>query len=187
LAQLTACLDGLLLQGGTDIEPKRYQETPISPAWPGDPLRDAFEFELLEHWLPSGKPVLGICRGHQLLNVALGGTLYQDLPSQRPAHPAHDIPEKYCALEHSVRLLEHSWLASLYGLRQARVNSAHHQAIKMLAPGMQTEALSDDGLIEAFRDPAHRFLVALQWHPEFHVGELLDPTPMMREFVGACG
>lgn len=177
--------DGLLLQGGTDIEPKRYGETPLQPAWAGDALRDRFEFDLLELFLRADKPVLGICRGFQVLNVVFGGSLYQDIPSQhRDTSVQHDGP-RYCGASHAVAL--HGPLREWYGVERGRVNSAHHQGIKQLGSGLHPQAFADDGICEAFVSSQHRFVHAVQWHPEFHDRdrELLSEAPLMQAFMAA--
>lgn len=183
---LVARLDGLLLQGGTDIEPHRFGEPLLSEEWPGDPLRDQLEFDLLERWLHADKPVLGVCRGHQVLNVALGGSLYQDLPTQHASDVAHDAPG-YCDAKHAVRLQPGGLLHTWHGVKSALINSAHHQAVKQLAPGALLEATAPDGIIEAFRHPRYRFAFGVQWHPEFHLGApLLDPSALMQAFASHC-
>ncbi len=162
-------LDGLLLQGGNDIAPESYGETPLSPEWAGDRVRDRYEIELLESFMQAGKPVLGICRGCQLINVAFGGTLYQDIATQRPDAGRHLDAAMYAHQFHEIELVEGSRLSALYaGVRRASVNSIHHQAIKDLAPTLTMEARSvPDGIVEAVRwtGPGHVF--GMQWHPEF--------------------
>jgi len=164
-----ATLDGLLLQGGNDIAPESYGEAPLKPEWAGDRIRDRYEIELFNAFIEAGKPVLGICRGCQLINVALGGTLYQDIPTQLPRALPHLDAEQYAHQFHNIELVPGTRLADLYpGVRQAAINSIHHQAIKELAPDLDVEARSvPDGLIEAvrWRGPGHVF--GMQWHPEF--------------------
>ena len=128
-------LGGLVLQGGSDVWPGSYGETPLDPRWTGDWLRDEYELALLQAFTREGKPVLGVCRGLQLLNVAYGGTLYQDIATQRPEALRHRDPGLYDRNFHEIELLPGSRLAALYpGLVTARVNSVHHQAIKDLGP-----------------------------------------------------
>ena len=162
-------LDGLLLSGGTDLEPGYYGERPISGLGPTIPERDAFEMALLKLALRRGIPVFGICRGMQVLNVALGGTLYQDLPSQLGGDALQHCRE---ALKwqpvHEVRVRRSSWLGGVTGGRPVRVNSYHHQGIKNLGRGLRASAVSPDRVIEAveWHDLSERWLVGVQWHPE---------------------
>lgn len=186
-------LDGLLLQGGNDIAPESYGESPLAPEWAGDRIRDRYEIELLDAFIEAGKPVLGICRGCQLINVAFGGTLYQDIPTQRPDAVPHLDKAKYEHQFHDVELVEGTHLAGLYpGIRTAAINSIHHQAIKDLAPDLDVEARSvPDGIVEAvrWRGPGHVF--GMQWHPEFLVQQewhatQLDGHPILSDFLQAA-
>lgn len=182
-------LGGLVLEGGSDVWPGSYGETPLQERWSGDRVRDEYELSLLRAFTRAGKPVLGVCRGLQLLNVAHGGTLYQDIATQRPGALVHRDAALYDRNLHEVEFLPGSRLAALYpGLATARVNSVHHQAIKELAPGLVVEARSPrDGLIEAVRRPGDPFVAAVQWHPEYHRAELgtLDDGPMLKDFLDA--
>ncbi|MGY0195695.1 gamma-glutamyl-gamma-aminobutyrate hydrolase family protein [Leptothrix sp. BB-4] len=182
-------LDGLLLQGGADVSPLSYGQQPMHPAWRGDAVRDRYEIELIEGFLAAGKPLLGICRGCQLLNVALGGTLYQDIATQRPEAIRHVDAELYDQHAHALRIEPHSRLASLYGTPAgARVNSIHHQAIDRLGGDLVIEARSaDDGIVEAIRARGDLFVAGVQWHPEFHLTrpDLLNAEPLMNAFLAA--
>ncbi len=174
LRELYELLDGLVLSGGEDVEPNRYGEAVAYPSVEAVPERDALELTLIEWALAAGLPVLAICRGIQLLNVALGGTLYQDLPSDRPGHLGHDQmkiepPWPRTEPHHAVAVLPSSGLCELLGSGTVEVNSMHHQGIKSLAPGLWAVAHAPDGLVEGVeaRDPATAsFLVGVQWHPE---------------------
>jgi len=181
-------IDGLLLQGGTDIEPSRYRQSLLSPAWPGDAIRDHFEFDFLKVCLARKLPILGICRGFQVLQVAFGGALLQDIPTQKPSPIAHDCSTGYCHATHAVNLVEGGLLFEWHQQARVIVNSAHHQGVSELAPGLQLEAIADDGVIEAFSVPGFPFVVAVQWHPEFHPvdGELADAAAVMRAFLDAA-
>jgi putative glutamine amidotransferase len=184
-------LDGLLLQGGADMSPKSYGEQPINPAWAGDEVRDAYEIELFHEFVSQGKPVFGICRGHQVINVALGGTLYQDIATQCGVACSHRDEAKYDQNFHDMRILAGSWLARLYpGVESARINTIHHQAIKGLGEGLVVEAMSEpDGMVEAVRWEGHSFVVGVQWHPEFMDPKdpsLFDGRPLLRAFLAAC-
>ena len=181
IPEYLAALDGVLLQGGADISPLAYGEAPRKPEWAGDPMRDRFEIELVQACVGAGKPLLGICRGAQLINVALGGSLHQDIPAHRG--------EGYDAHAHEVRLEPSSGLARLYGeLGPRRVVSIHHQAIDRLGRDLVVEARSlDDDIVEAIRMNGKSYVCAVQWHPEFHGGRpgFLDGRPLADEFLAA--
>jgi putative glutamine amidotransferase len=184
-------LDGLLLQGGADMSPKSYGETPINPMWAGDELRDQYEIELFHEFVTQGKPVFGICRGHQVINVALGGKLYQDIATQCPDKVSHRDELKYENHFHDMRILPNTWLSRLYpGVEMKRINTIHHQALKTLGEGLVPEALSEpDGIVEAIRWEGHSFVVGVQWHPEFMNAKdasLIDSRPLLRAFLAAC-
>lgn len=183
-------LDGLLLQGGADVSPQTYAVADGSPEWPGDRVRDMYELELLHEFIESGKPVLGICRGCQLINVAFGGTLYQDIATEVPTAEVH-VSEHYDQHRHAVRFPDGSTLASMFpGRREAIVNSIHHQAVKALGRDLSIEAVSSgDGIVEALRYRRAPFVMGVQWHPEFHRAggaELLDCTPLLDTFLRAA-
>lgn len=185
-------LDGLLLQGGNDIAPQTYGETPISPKWPGDRVRDGYELDLLDRFVSAGKPVLGICRGHQLINVAFGGTLYQDIPTQLPEAEVHVDDAYYDRQFHDVRFEPGSALAALYeGRDGGAINSIHHQAVKDLGRDLVVEARAPDGLVEAIRWNGPSYVFGMQWHPEFMALEQvharqLDGHPILNDFLSAA-
>jgi len=188
LGDYVRSLDGLVLQGGADLSPVSYGEEPLRPEWAGDRVRDLYETELFWECAIQGKPVLGICRGHQLINVALGGTLHQDIASQIGGAARHMDRESYERNQHEVDIVPGSGLARLYGtLTRATVNSIHHQSVKTLGRGLSVEAVSPaDGVIEAIRWSGSSYAVGLQWHPEFHhggEGGLLDGSPVLLEFL----
>ena len=134
-------LDGVVLQGGSDVSPTTYGTEPLQDAWAGDPIRDELEIEIIEHCLSEKVPILGICRGLQLINVALGGTLFQDLSEQYPKAITHRDWEHYDKLSHEIEIRENSKLYTIYnGLAKARVNTIHHQAIDKLAKGLSIQA-----------------------------------------------
>ncbi|WP_230385694.1 gamma-glutamyl-gamma-aminobutyrate hydrolase family protein, partial [Burkholderia pseudomallei] len=183
-------LDGLLLQGGADVSPQTYAASDARPEWPGDRVRDMYELELLHEFVESGKPVLGVCRGCQLINVAFGGSLYQDIASDVPTAGAH-VSEHYDQHRHSIRFPDGSTLANMFpGRREAIVNSIHHQAIRDIGRDLNIEAVSaEDGIIEGIRYRRAPFVVGVQWHPEFHRAggpELLDCTPLLDTFLRAA-
>jgi gamma-glutamyl-gamma-aminobutyrate hydrolase PuuD len=183
-------LDGLVLQGGADVSPMTYAEAAARPEWVGDRARDLYELELLHEFIDAGKPVLGICRGCQLINVAFGGTLYQDVATDLPEAMAH-VHEDYDAHRHAIVFPPGSSLGKMFP-HQTRpiVNSIHHQAVKELGRDLTIEAISDpDGVVEAIRYQRAPFVMGLQWHPEFHRAkgtELLDCTPVLDEFLRAA-
>lgn len=185
-----AALDALILQGGADIDPSLYGEAPQHILGPIDPVRDRFELQLLRTFAAAGKPVLGVCRGMQLINVAFGGALYQDLGIAGMAQLSHRVPHLYDEHLHDVELVEGGWLASIYrGITRARVNSIHHQAIRTLGAGLAVTAASPDGVIEAIHHPGYEFLAGVQWHPEFHDPRdpaLLPTEPLMNALLGAA-
>lgn len=183
-------LDGLVLQGGADVSPQTYAEAATRPEWSGDRTRDMYELELLHEFIEAGKPVLGICRGCQLINVAFGGTLYQDIASDVPAAIEH-VNDSYDRHYHMVHFPQGSVLQSLFPSKpEALVNSIHHQAVKDLGRDLVVEAMSGtDNIVEAIRYCKTRFVMGLQWHPEFHRGssaELLDCTPILDDFLSAA-
>jgi putative glutamine amidotransferase len=191
-----ADLDGLLLHGGADVCPRSYGEEPLKPEWEGDEIRDRYEIELVRAFRDAGKPVLGICRGAQIMNVAFGGTLYQDILTQTDTERVHRSQELYDHNVHHVDVVDGSGLAKLYpGEATVKVNSVHHQAVKDVGAGLVVEARSsDDGIVEAIRyqgdidgDGAAAYAFAVQWHPEFFKGvddgSMLDNDPILTEFL----
>jgi putative glutamine amidotransferase len=191
LAHYAEALDGLVLQGGNDVAPETYGETPLHPDWQGDKVRDRYEMELVQAFLQAGKPVFGICRGFQLLNVMHGGTLLQDIATQRPQSRSHREPPQYERHFHHIELVPGTRLAELYpGVTRAVTNSIHHQGIKQLAPGFVVEAhCPDDGMIEAIRKSGPGYVAAVQWHPEFHDIDqhgTFDDGAMLQDFLSAA-
>lgn len=167
LEQLMGICDGVLFTGGHDVSPELYQETPLEDLVSCCPKRDTMEVIALRLAIDADKPVLGICRGLQFINAALGGTLYQDLPSQHPSDIKHRQEAPYDVPSHTVSVIPGSPLYDCLHIRELPVNSCHHQAIKDLASGLEAMAVSPDGLTEALYKPDHHFLWAVQWHPEF--------------------
>ncbi len=188
LDALIARLDGLLVTGSpSNVEPHHYDGAPSQPGTLHDAERDALALPLIRAAIAAELPVLAICRGLQELNVALGGTLYQRV-HEVPGRLDHRAPEgtmeiRYAHRAHEVRLTPGGFLAGLAGRGEIMVNSLHSQGIDRLAPGLAVEATAPDGQIEAVRLPEARFVLAVQWHPEYRV---LD-NPVSRALFGAFG
>jgi len=186
-------VDGLLLTGGDDVAPPIYGEQPHATVTEAEPGRDEFEIGLVKAALERGVPIFAICRGVQVLNVACGGTLVQDIPSQVTGALAHDLPvppNQSYSLAHEIWLEKDSLLSNLMRERLSdtdacEVNSRHHQAVKDLAPGFLVSATAPDGVIEAIENPAKRFCLGVQWHPEnfFRTGEF---RPLFEGFLEAA-
>ena len=194
---LIAGVDGLVLQGGIDVSPTSYGEEPQRPEWAGDRLRDEYESVLIRAAMAQDRPVLGVCRGLQILNVALGGSLYQDIATQHPARRVHRDYQEYDRLQHDICFEPDSWIGGRYaGQPGGRVNSVHHQAIKRLARDLRVEAHSaPDGIIEAVRyEPGGEpgagrpFVYGVQWHPEYQnpADDRLLPTGPLRDMFLAA-
>lgn len=168
IADCLAAVDGLVFTGGGDVAPAHYGESADERCHEPDRERDCFEIHLARAALARQTPVLGICRGLQVLNVAAGGTLYQDIgcrPGTSPLHAARGEDRR--KLIHSVRILPGTRLHAVMGVPESRVTSTHHQFVKEIAPGFRVTAESlEDGIVEGLEQPDHPFLVAVQWHPE---------------------
>ena len=185
-------LDGLLLTGGGDVDPAKYGEAPHATISPAEPGRDDFELGLVKLARERKMPVLAICRGIQVLNVACGGTLVQDIASQVPGAMSHrfDVPpHQPMERAHEIWIDKDSQLSRIMREKlnddSCDVNSRHHQAIRQVAPGFVVSATAPDGVIEAIEDPGARFCVGVQWHPEnfFRTGEF---RPLFEGFVDAA-
>lgn len=190
IAQYADMVDGMLFSGGDDVDPTAYGE---AQAWNcGDisPMRDAFEIQLLRTLLSRHpeKPILGICRGAQVLNVAMGGTLYQDLHSQLPDCIRHQQKQISVYASHRVEIAPDSRLHAIYGADEVMANSFHHQAVKEVGAGLTVSARAADGVIEALEKPDHPYFVAVQWHPERLVEREFHPEhkALFKTFVDAC-
>jgi putative glutamine amidotransferase len=184
-------LDGLVLMGGSDVCPATYGETPLKPEWSGDRVRDDYEIGLLNAFVARGKPVLGVCRGAQILNVAMGGTLWQDLGTQVPYALSHRNWAIYEANCHATAIVPGTGLAKLFpGVSVVKTNSIHHQAVKDLGRNLVVEAWSEpDRIVEAIRWTGSSYVFAVQWHPEFHPAgdtSYIDDTPILDEFLATA-
>ncbi len=168
LDQMAQSCDGFLFTGGHDVSPAIYHEKVFNGSVSCCRKRDEMEMGLLKRALAMDKPILGICRGLQFINAALGGDLYQDLPSQHPSQIDHRQMPPYDHPAHDVTILRDTPLYECLGTDILPVNSCHHQAAKTLAPGLRAMAVSPDTLTEALFMPDKRFLWAVQWHPEFN-------------------
>ena len=158
--------DGIVFTGGADLSPSLYGHEPIPECGETEPVRDDMEMYLMRRCLNEGKPFLAICRGFELFNAALGGTLYQDIAAQRPDslfHPCYDRPADQV---HAVRIESDTRLMQIEQMKEIKVNSRHHQGVWQVGEGLTISAKASDGLIEGLELPGHPFAVGVQWHPE---------------------
>ena len=178
--------DGFVFTGGDDIAPCYYNQDKTEQC--GEPCqkRDSLEFALFKEVIKTEKPVLGICRGMQFLNVALGGTLYQDLPTQRKSTTSHKQPKPSDALTHGVTVVKGTPLYDIVGTESLMVNTLHHQAVDKLADGLKVCAIAEDGLVEAFYAPEKAFLMGVQWHPEMLFAHAPNNLKIGKAFVEIC-
>ena len=179
--------DGFMFTGGCDIHPARYGEEVLPACGNIQDHRDIIELAFLEKAIQTDKPIIAICRGIQLVNVGLGGTLYQDIPSQLNTPMVHKQTEGRFEPSHSVSIIENTPLAAMTGGKTTMVgNSFHHQAIKDLGRGLEVMARADDGIIEAVYMPEKPYVRAYQWHPERLWQIDADNRAIFTEFVAAC-
>lgn len=186
-------VDGFIFQGGTDVSPLSYKDKHIDKSkWPGDRYRDQFELYIMKYAFKKKKPILGICRGCQLVNVFFGGSLYQDIETEKPSATVHRAVAMYDTNVHDVEIKGKSYLNNIYQEKFYKVISIHHQAIKTLAPDLRAIAHSrDDRLIEAvcFKNMRDQYVMGIQWHPEFSttMPDLVpDPEPLLQDFLKRC-
>lgn len=180
-------LDGILFTGGGDISLDYFKGDPHARIDGVDLLRDAIELNLFKTAITDSRPFLGICRGAQLMNVALGGTLYTHIPDQLPNALDHSYPgHMRTALVHEVRVEEGTHIAEILGEPILKVNSLHHQGLKDIAPGLRIAGYAPDGLVEAIELPDHPFGMAVQWHPEW-LTDQPSTRNLFRKFVEAAG
>ena len=174
--ELVGTFDALVLPGGPNPTPRFYHEDPMWSRGPTDEKRDKFEIDLIQACIKAGKPILGICRGIQVINALLGGTLYQDIkPFEHVPHNDH------WAKVHTVTVRRGTLLSRLLGQDTVLVNSQHHQAADRIAPELEIAALSEDGIVEALEKPDAHFCLGVQWHPEW----LSDADPAQQGLFGA--
>lgn len=185
--QLVELCDGILFTGGQDVDPVLYGQEVLEFCGERCEGRDKLEQALFREALRADLPIFGICRGMQFINVMMGGTLYQDLPSQRGVGLSHRMKPPYDARWHDVELVEGSPLRELLGEERIGVNSCHHQAVRDLAPGLEAMACAADRIVEAVYCPDKYFLQAVQWHPEFSWRKDDRQRRIMGAFVDACG
>lgn len=178
--------DGFLLTGGHDVSPALYQEVAAAHCGPVCPLRDRMDSYVFMQAAKSNKAVLGICRGLQLINAALGGTLYQDLPMEAPSTVDHHMAPPYDRAAHKIHLTGESPLAKLLDAVEISVNSCHHQAIKTLAQPLKPMGHAPDGIIEAAYMPDRKFVWGVQWHPEFIYKVSEENKKLLGEFLRAA-
>jgi putative glutamine amidotransferase len=186
LATIAGLLDGVLLSGGGDVDPHNYGEAPLPECGAPEAERDATELFLARWALEKRLSLLGICRGIQVLNVVRGGSLYQDIPSQREQPLRHNcVDEGYDFIAHSVTIDPHSRLGAIAGQSVTHVNSFHHQALKALGDGLSVAATADDGIVEAVELLDYPFGFGVQWHPELMDDDVVAQR-LFSAFVAAC-
>ena len=190
--ELVELLDGLVLTGARpNVHPEYYGEAETEAHGPFDRGRDGLTLPLIRAMIEAGKPVFGICRGMQLINVAYGGTLYQDIDAQIPAAQRHVDTALYDELVHEVRFVEDSLLAQTFGTQgPVPVTSIHHQCVRRVGEGLSVHAYSvPDNLVEAVTADSENFVMGVQWHPEFHPSrqsQVLDCAPLLEVFIQAA-
>ena len=186
LEDYAAAMDGFVFTGGADIEPKYYGEEIKETCGKIFPMRDTFEARMFEKITKTKKPILAICRGMQVINVFLGGTLYQDIETEYETALTHRQPAPNTEPWHDIFILRESKLSALIGKARMTGNSFHHQAIKTLAKGLTRTAAAEDGIIEAYVSDDYPYLAAYQWHPERLCAFDKDNHSLFTDFIEAC-
>lgn len=184
--ELVEMCSGYIFSGGGDIDPSYYFEDRMAECGESDPNRDEPEVELFLRLYKTKKPILAICRGSQLVNVVLGGTLYQDIPTQVKTELSHMMTGSSSEYSHPVDIEEDTPLWRIVGGDCMEVNSVHHQAVKELALGLMPMAYAPDGLTEAFYDTVHPYLYGYQWHPERLIDKDKENLAIFLDFVRAA-
>jgi putative glutamine amidotransferase len=187
LSAICGRLDGLIFSGGPDINPRFYKNEPHHGLMDVDENQDEMELELSRQALAADVPILGICRGLQLLNVAMGGTLYQDIALQVPKACNHSPRANRGTVTHKVRIEPNTRLQETLQRASLWVNSKHHQAVKSPAPGLVISAVASDGIIEALEDPNRPFLLGVQWHPEGLWEKNAAARKLFKALIAAAG
>ncbi len=186
LSDAYSLCDGIMFTGGHDVSPEVYGATRSSECAATCTLRDSMEGYLLDRCLKDDKPLLGICRGIQFINAHLGGTLYQDLPTEHDSTVDHHMTPPYDRAAHSVEVADNTQLADIIGAGVHEVNSYHHQAVKDLSPKVIQMAVASDGIVEAIAVRDHRFAIGVQWHPEFSYNNNRESMLLVKAFVDEC-
>ncbi|ATW25573.1 gamma-glutamyl-gamma-aminobutyrate hydrolase family protein [Candidatus Formimonas warabiya] len=179
-------LDGLILSGGVDVDPFFFGEEPVKGMGEITPFRDQFEIFFVKEFFPLNRPILAVCRGVQVLNVSLGGTIFQDIDAQVPNILKHFQRAPRPHPTHSVNVVPDTKLSAILPEEQWRVNSFHHQAVNGLAPGLVVSALAPDGIIEAIEGQKHPFALGVQWHPECNWQQDAGSFRLFETFISAC-
>ncbi|MFQ5828379.1 MAG: gamma-glutamyl-gamma-aminobutyrate hydrolase family protein [Candidatus Methylomirabilia bacterium] len=189
LSELASRLDGLLLTGGGDLDPSAFGEPSHSSVYEVSPARDRLELWLVRSFMETRRPILAACRGIQVLNVALGGSLYQDVASNPGTEIRHNQTEPRDQPTHGVKVVSASFLARVLGADELEVNSMHHQAVRALGNGLLPVAFAPDGIIEGVEpadEDSSRFVLGVQWHPEELVARDQAARRLLRTFIDAC-
>ncbi|MGN0903472.1 MAG: gamma-glutamyl-gamma-aminobutyrate hydrolase family protein [Succinivibrio sp.] len=186
LLQTAKLCDGFLFTGGQDVNPALYHQKQSPKCQEVLKELDALSLIIFNYAKSKNLPLLGICRGCQILNVFFGGTLYQDLASEHPEGISHSQKKPYSSFSHKVSLTKGSYLEKLLTKDLLEVNSIHHQAIKDVADDLSVEAVSEDGLVEAVKAKNYRYMLAVQWHPEYAYQNDINSNRIFKDFVKAC-
>ena len=186
IEHLVDICDGFFFTGGADIDPKRYGEEARENIGDIRAHRDEFEFRVFQRVVKTSKPILAICRGAQLVNIALGGTLYQDIPSELHTKISHRQSEPKFSPSHDVKIISNTPLHEMMGAEQIRANSFHHQAMKTLGKGLEIMAVAEDGIIEAVYSLGEQYVRAYQWHPERLFEADGQNRMIFEDFIHAC-
>ena len=186
IMRLVEMCDGFCFTGGVDIHPKYYGEEVRAECGEIHDPRDEFEMSAFRHVYESGKPIIGICRGEQLINVALGGSLYQDLPTQNPSDIQHRQTAPRTEVTHSVSVAKGTPFMELLGVESIMVNTFHHQAVKALGKGLRPMAFAPDGVVEAVYHESQPYLRAYQWHPEAIYETEVASVKIFNQFIEAA-